>query len=126
MRISDWSSDVCSSDLLWRGAIELGRRPVERLHPFLGKRRMMGGDRRAKLAGAVERQLCAEHLGQCAEDLPVFPRLSGREDGALPELYAASKVHPGSGLFGIRVTRPDDRESVVVGQTGTIRREIRG
>src|SRR3546814_7626007 len=67
---------------LWRGAIELGRRPVERLHPFFGKRRMMGGDRRAKLAGAVERQLCAEHFGQCAEDRPVFTRVCGREDGA--------------------------------------------
>src|SRR3546814_2435856 len=68
---------------------------------------MMGGDRRAKLAGAVERQLCAEHFGQCAEDRPVFPRVSGREDGALAELYAAFKVHPGSGLFGIGGTRQD-------------------
>src|SRR3546814_18652552 len=112
MRISDWSSDVCSSDLLWRGAIELGRRPVERLHPFFGKRRMMGGDRRAKLAGAVERQLCAEHFGQCAEDRPVFPRVSGREAGALAELYAASKVHPGSGLFGLGGTRQDHTGAV--------------
>src|SRR3546814_19224786 len=55
MRISDWSSDVCSSDL----------------------------------------------------DRPVFPRVSGREDGALAELYAAFKVHPGSGLFGIGGTRQD-------------------
>src|SRR3546814_2696740 len=31
MRISDWSSDVCSSDLVWESAILLGRMALEKL-----------------------------------------------------------------------------------------------
>src|SRR3546814_8177258 len=37
MRISDWSSDVCSSDLLWRGrAIELAGHDAIAVYPVGG------------------------------------------------------------------------------------------
>src|SRR3546814_12142805 len=46
MRISDWSSDVCSSDLPAAGGRVIGERPlVLRPDPSLGPHRLQRGDR---------------------------------------------------------------------------------
>src|SRR3546814_9354928 len=59
MRISDWSSDVCSSDLngdaLFYDAVD-GARPVETAGPALGARASVRGRRRAS-TGKRKRQL---------------------------------------------------------------------
>src|SRR3546814_499459 len=52
MRISDWSSDVCSSDLAGRGRHGHGRRGED--HLSCPRRRRQGGDQRV-LAGTLSR-----------------------------------------------------------------------
>src|SRR3546814_5497190 len=62
MRISDWSSDVCSSDLLWRALERLGRVRLQ-------SRRYQGDDAepqgRAGVARSEERRVGKECVSTC-------------------------------------------------------------
>src|SRR3546814_18641574 len=102
MRISDWSSDVCSSDLLWpRGHDELERGPLwparaqrlwrlekrgRRPRPHAGKRR-----RRARYRGQCGVALCA-----VADDRRPH---KGRDGGGL---HARSRGHAEIGSASCR------------------------
>src|SRR3546814_17101936 len=75
MRISDWSSDVCSSDLLALGALAQQRHRADR-----GNRRQ-----RVQPVQAIE---CAQHLQQ------------GRQAGTAPGLEVAQRLLGNAGLVG--------------------------
>src|SRR3546814_13376693 len=90
LRISDWSSDVCSSDLFRRAALPAARRAAyEPAHPPAGRRRtedaqeapvryhgmpVPGIDRRAAALRSADRGVSGE--GRCG--------LAGRRDRRLP------------------------------------------
>src|SRR3546814_18316919 len=108
MRISDWSSDVCSSDLLAGAAA------------FAVRRKAMGiDDGRAALALA---QLAA----QC-ERLPEGKEAVGREavgDHGVPE---DQNVDPGITIAGLAVARPVYvRQRVVLGKSVSVRVDLGG
>src|SRR3546814_13770635 len=56
MRISDWSSDVCSSDLLAGG----GQRQDDRYRPFVGDQVERAADHAGTNPPAIGRQVVAE------------------------------------------------------------------
>src|SRR3546814_7073084 len=70
MRISDWSSDVCSSDLLAAGRLVV---IVERLHPALARHRRAAGKHRIEQLLLVveiiieQRVMDADALGDVLE-----------------------------------------------------------
>src|SRR3546814_7511644 len=67
MRISDWSSDVCSSDLLWRGCQDrLVRRSTRPLRQVRGQ----AGDQHANLRGCHDRYGGWDGSGRLSPDLP--------------------------------------------------------
>src|SRR3546814_565495 len=71
MRISDWSSDVCSSDLAARQGKGVGRRLLEELElPVDALRPARRGDPLADLLHARPRRLVAGHLHLAVDLLP--------------------------------------------------------
>src|SRR3546814_7489915 len=98
MRISDWSSDVCSSDL-----VDRGEHPVH-LDEAL-----------TKLAQVVVGQPLADHLGEGAQDGPVLARLARRKSGQTGQLDAALGVHVGGVLLGVGGARQNDVGTVRAG-----------
>src|SRR3546814_20894364 len=100
MRISDWSSDVCSSDLSGLGADGHGRAQCHRAGRRLGAR-AAGGDR---WAGA----------GRQRE----FSRLAGRNaalvscrSGGSRELLAPPPATAGGGWEGVLTVRVDPKDT---------------
>src|SRR3546814_15877346 len=99
MRISDWSSDVCSSDLI----VE---RPSGQIEP-----------RRTKLG------LEAEAKGYPLRCGPGHHHDNGEDNGNLPPEYSAS-THTGSNRQARRSR--SDRKSVVEGKRVSVRVELGG
>src|SRR3546814_7892815 len=60
MRISDWSSDVCSSDLVWVRSVDvrlgIPAQPLHQRTPLFGKAGVLGGQDCIGLAFTVERR----------------------------------------------------------------------
>src|SRR3546814_13821186 len=111
MRISDWSSDVCSSDLLVDQAA--GAEPVEqrlgRLEGFLGADGVVGFERLEDFldGGAQHRTLAV--VAQVARD--------GLLGALIRGLYVGHNVLlDGSGLPGLSVGRENERE--IMGNSG--------
>ena len=102
---------------------------------FAGARvdvRRSAARRRASLCAArhvVVRQALAQHVGQRAQDRPVFAGVARRERGALGLLDAAFGVHVGAVLFGVGGAGQDDvgavRAGVAVACLGRRRRPCR-
>src|SRR3546814_5962054 len=102
MRISDWSSDVCSSDLGQKGVTAAERRPVQALEQplFAAKDQILGFD-----LNDVPTRVAADHLGANDADAAAPAILAQRDPGAL------GKAVPIGLTMGI--LRGADRKSVV-------------
>src|SRR3546814_13789003 len=91
MRISDWSSDVCSSDLDLRGEKLIGRVEQGRLVPYLTRKEIEAGalaGRGLELAWAAD-PVDAFFLHVQGSGRVVFP------DGRVPRVgFAGSNGHP--------------------------------
>src|SRR3546814_11880135 len=121
MRISDWSSDVCSSDLFERWVIRPNRRIVEKLKaihpdiPVIGFPKGAG----AKLADYAR----GTGVDAVGVDETVDPHWADR---ALPEgLPVQGNLDPLALLAGGKAMEQSvdtiDRTSVVSGQSGSVR-----
>src|SRR3546814_21197483 len=123
MRISDWSSDVCSSDLRPRCAISLplviaarrveplGKRRLSRRRTLAFLRLLLQGD--GLQAELVVLHCCGFELQPCAQIADFLGRYCGRQ--------------PGSELFEPLRPRCDgDRKSVVSGKSVSVRVDLGG
>src|SRR3546814_18458032 len=119
MRISDWSSDVCSSDLQRRGHLGI----AEDGGP-LAEREVRGDDDAGaliKLADEVAQQLpsraCERQIYKLVEHAQIEPRQLRSQGPALADPGLLFKAHPplaGGEVAGARATWPDigiDRET---------------
>src|SRR3546814_13760258 len=114
MRISDWSSDVCSSDLVYLRRCR--PRQVDADGPVL--RRSAGGE---ETPGAFP---CL-HAGGACRHLPLSPaarRRSGKEEGRRRSDPAGGEEDRGFGLAA--VLRRPDRKSVVSGKSVEVREDL--
>src|SRR3546814_15280006 len=120
MRISDWSSDVCSSDLVERAA-DLADRPLLQV-AWIGDLPVEPGALRLLLheaASSVRAERAAVELidrrqaDRNGEDAPAVPG----EDAVLVRLPRAEALHPGTDAT---VVRWEDVRAVAVqiGRTG--------
>src|SRR3546814_20175626 len=108
MRISDWSSDVCSSDLdQLQGARAQSRQDA--LAAGRGQARGGGGDRRLEEAGTRRK------AGSPAVGRGYFPAC-GRGDSARPCVTAAATS----------AQQTTDRKSVVSGKSVSVRVDLGG
>src|SRR3546814_6886042 len=107
MRISDWSSDVCSSDLL--SALE-GVRPQDLSIDALVNRVAAGGVDEVVLAmnATLEGQTTAHYLAERLEGYPV--RLTQLAPG-LPVGGELDSLDEGTLAQALRARRPVDRKS---------------
>src|SRR3546814_549125 len=135
MRISDWSSDVFSSDLLPRSTADeanaISRSIADWLQvlaygaigwPWL-LRSLSGGRRSDKMALLDRLQLphdALPHLGSWKADTALLELIV---DG-IEELRPANVVELGSGASSMVIASAIDRKSVVEGKGGSVRVEF--
>src|SRR3546814_8870600 len=116
MRISDWSSDVCYSDLLWRNfgsEYRIERRPgveIERLCLDCPANEML--DQRLRNAGvdAVMAHMVANAVGAPAER--EFREITGAEDEAAVLVRQAEQVI--SAQAGLHIFECDIKDGFAV------------
>src|SRR3546814_17446154 len=118
MRISDWSSDVCSSDLL-READGVSPLPPHRL---AGGGAGAGGDRVRRVRAPVERRPQLPGLADLLRSRRVADR---RQRSRRPR---RQRDPPGGGAQGLARTAAshEDRKSVVSGKRVSVRVDLGG
>src|SRR3546814_15478700 len=134
MRISDWSSDVCSSDLVLAANLERRAQAVERIDPqterqFENLARANESDSLWEAMGLVARSpraigvITAQSLGMGAKGL-----LATAGTGGLSRLLTAgvSGLSSGSVEFGATIAEEHERTSVGEGKDVSVRVDLGG
>src|SRR3546814_18583444 len=125
MRISDWSSDVCSSDLTQ--AARQHKRALEQLGNLSGRRKEPCGDQyggKASPEDRDQRQVVAQRLAQdkCqGKDQRRAPDhgIPRGEDARRPDATPPALAQPDIGA-----RRAEDRQSAGKGKSGEVRVDI--
>src|SRR3546814_18047734 len=112
MRISDWSSDVCSSDLLHVGDIDVEAEPLDRRAP----------EARHGVEFGARRQI-GQHADDTHADFVFDPEITARQgnQAQAPAIFATASDED---LLAILIRQ--NRKSVVQGKSVSVRDDLGG